>query len=180
MSHSPPASDSLVGRVVDLLFSGLRWLVGLLLVLMVVLVFGNVALRYGFNSSITVSEELSRWAFVWMTFLGALIALREQAHIGVDALVSRLGPLGKRACLALSQLLMLYVCWLLLEGSWMQTGINWEVSAPSSGLSMGYFYGAGVVFAVLAMPLLLHDLLRALFGRLPEAQGRAASDEEAA
>ncbi|NDY93052.1 TRAP transporter small permease, partial [Ideonella livida] len=49
----------------------LEWaLVGLLAV-MVVLVFGNVVLRYAFNSGITVSEELSRWAFVWLTFLGA-------------------------------------------------------------------------------------------------------------
>ncbi|NDY93911.1 TRAP transporter small permease, partial [Ideonella livida] len=43
-------------------------MVGLLAV-MVVLVFGNVVLRYAFNSGITVSEELSRWAFVWLTFL---------------------------------------------------------------------------------------------------------------
>src|SRR3954469_11996091 len=38
------------------------------LFLMVVMVFGNVVLRYGFNTGITVSEELSRWLFVWMTF----------------------------------------------------------------------------------------------------------------
>ena len=46
--------------------------------LMVVLVFGNVVLRYAANSGITVSEELSRWLFVWMTFLGAIVALKEQ------------------------------------------------------------------------------------------------------
>ena len=51
---------------------------------MVVLVFGNVVLRYGFNSGITVSEELSRWLLVWLTFLGAIVAVREHAHLGVD------------------------------------------------------------------------------------------------
>ncbi|MEY3475047.1 MAG: hypothetical protein RL087_1505, partial [Pseudomonadota bacterium] len=40
------------------------------LALMVVLVFGNVVMRYGFNSGLTVSEELARWLFVWMTFMG--------------------------------------------------------------------------------------------------------------
>ena len=35
------------------------------LAIMVVLVFGNVVMRYGFNSGITLSEELSRWLFVW-------------------------------------------------------------------------------------------------------------------
>ncbi len=49
---------------------------------MVVLVFGNVVLRYAFNSGITVSEELSRWLFVWLTFVGAVVALRDHAHLG--------------------------------------------------------------------------------------------------
>ena len=50
--------------------------IAVLLAVMVVLVFGNVVLRYGFNSGITVSEELSRWLFVWMTFLGAIVGLQ--------------------------------------------------------------------------------------------------------
>ncbi len=89
---SPNASASALGRLVDAYLRFLKVAIAILLMLMVVLVFGNVALRYGFNSSITVSEEVSRWFFVWMTFLGALIALREHGHIGVDALVSRSVP----------------------------------------------------------------------------------------
>ncbi|MBU0892182.1 MAG: TRAP transporter small permease subunit, partial [Gammaproteobacteria bacterium] len=50
---------------------------GLFLAAMVVLVFGNVVLRYVFNTGITISEELSRWLFVWLTFMGAVVALRE-------------------------------------------------------------------------------------------------------
>ena len=63
---------------------------------MVVLVFGNVVLRYGFNTGITVSEEVSRWLFVYMTFLGAIVALREHGHLGVDMLVNRLPVAGKK------------------------------------------------------------------------------------
>ncbi|MEO5883317.1 MAG: TRAP transporter small permease subunit, partial [Caldimonas sp.] len=46
-----------------------------MLATMVVLVFGNVVLRYGFNSGITASEELSRFLFVWLTFMGAVVGL---------------------------------------------------------------------------------------------------------
>jgi drug/metabolite transporter (DMT)-like permease len=45
------------------------------LAVMVVLVFTNVVLRYALNSGIAVSEELSRWLFVWLTFLGGIVAL---------------------------------------------------------------------------------------------------------
>jgi TRAP-type C4-dicarboxylate transport system permease small subunit len=67
--------------------------------LMVVMVFGNVVLRYGFNSGITVSEELSRWLFVWMTFLGAVVAVRNHAHLGTDALVSQAVQPGQEGLL---------------------------------------------------------------------------------
>ncbi|WP_437125406.1 TRAP transporter small permease subunit, partial [Geobacillus thermoleovorans] len=41
------------------------------LAFMCILVFGNVVLRYGFNSGITWSEEMSRFLFIWMSFFGA-------------------------------------------------------------------------------------------------------------
>jgi TRAP-type C4-dicarboxylate transport system permease small subunit len=88
-----------------------------LLAAMVLMVFGNVVLRYGFNSGITFSEELSRWAFVWMTFLGAVVAIRENGHLGTDLLIGRLGTRGKKVCLALAETGMLYCCWLILSGS---------------------------------------------------------------
>jgi len=117
---------------------------------MVVLVFGNVVLRYAFNSGITVSEELSRWLMVWLTFLGAIVALREHAHLGVDTLVRTLPPTGKRICFVLSYGLMLYADWLLLAGSWRQTIITAGDRAPATNLSVGLFYGAGIVFGLSA------------------------------
>ena len=90
-----------------------------------------------------MSEEVSRWLFVWMTFLGAIVALREHGHLGVDTLVKRLPLLGKKVCLVASQLLMLYATWLFLQGSWQQTEINLGVTAPASGLSVAWFYGVG-------------------------------------
>ena len=151
---------------VEAIFHLLKGLIALCLAVMVVLVFGNVVLRYGFNLGITVSEELSRWLFVWMIFLGAIIAMREHGHLGVDSLVIRLPPWGKKACLVVSQLLMLYATWLLLDGSWQQTVINLDVQAPVSGLSMGIVYFAGVVFSIGAGLILLYDLYRVLTGQV--------------
>src|ERR687890_1171484 len=92
-----------MARLVDAYFWLLKVLIALFLAIMVVLVFGNVVLRYAFNSGITVSEELSRWLFVWVTFLGAIVAMREHGHLGVDSLVKRLPTGGKRAALIVSQ-----------------------------------------------------------------------------
>src|SRR5205807_1099787 len=99
-------------------FRVLKFITVACMALMVVLVFGNVVLRYGFNSGITVSEELSRWLFVWLTFVGAIVALRNHAHLGMDSVVTRLPLIGKKICLVLSLLLMLWCVYLFFVGTW--------------------------------------------------------------
>lgn len=137
---------------------------------MVVMVFGNVVMRYGFNSGITLSEELSRWLFVWMTFLGAVVALNERGHLGTDSLIARLPKAGQKLCLGASLLLMLFVCWLIFKGSLEQTKINWESTSAVMETSMGYFYASGVVFSVLAAPVLLLNLFRLVTGQMSDSE----------
>jgi TRAP-type transport system small permease protein len=144
----------------------LELLLVVLLAAMVLMVFGNVVLRYGFNSGITFSEELSRWAFVWMTFLGAIIALKDNGHLGTDMLVGRLGPTGKKVCLAIAETLMLYSVWLIFSGSWSQVVISREVEAPVTGWSMAWLPAAGVVFAVSAAVFHLLKLAKLASGKL--------------
>lgn len=138
--------------------------------LMVVLVFGNVLLRYGFNSGIAVSEELSRWLFVWMTFMGALVAMRERAHLGTDALISRLPLAGKKLCMAATQLLMLFICWQMFVGAWAQTVVNLGTTSAVMETSMAGFYASGVVFAAMAGVVVLNDLYKLFTGQLGEAE----------
>jgi TRAP-type C4-dicarboxylate transport system permease small subunit len=106
--------------------------------------------------------------FVYLTFIGAIVGMREHLHLGVDSLVSRLPVPGKKACLIVSQLLMLYACWLFGQGSWQQTLINLHVVAPVSGMSMGFFYGVGILFSVSAGAIILYDLYRVLAGKITD------------
>jgi TRAP-type C4-dicarboxylate transport system permease small subunit len=163
-----PGDVTIADRVLRAYCKVLEAVIAICLAIMVVLVFGNVVLRYGFNSGISISEEISRWLFVWLTFLGGIVALREHAHLGTEMLVSRLGPTGKKVCLVIGYVLMLVVCWLLFRGALEQTKINWDNSAPSSGLSMAWFYSVGLVFGVSAAGILLNDLFKLLTGRASE------------
>lgn len=148
---------------------GLKVIAVALLAIMVALVFGNVVLRYAFNSGITVSEELSRWIFVWLTFLSSIYALREGQHLGTDVLVGRLGHKGRQVCMLVGYGLMLWVCWLLFSGALAQTRLNWNVTAPSSGLSVAWFYMSGMVFSASAALILVEQVIRLLRGDIPAA-----------
>lgn len=155
-------------RIADLYCKLLCAAMAVALMVMVVLVFGNVVLRYAFNSGITVSEELARWLFVWITFTGSVVALREHTHLGTDALLARLPARGKKICFVLGHVLMLYICWLVFKGSLEQTKINLEVLAPSTQWPVAVVYAAGVFFAVSGGVMLLLDLWLLVTGRVSD------------
>lgn len=155
-------------KLIDAYCQVISYLIAATLAVMVVLVFGNVFMRYALNSGFSVSEELSRWLFVWMTFLGAVVAVRDNGHLGTDMLVGRLRPQGKKICMGLSLLLMLYCLWLLFKGSYDQSVINWDTTSAVMEVSMSYFYASGMVFAILSSPILLGDLWRLLTGQIDD------------
>ncbi|MBL0917176.1 MAG: TRAP transporter small permease [Hydrogenophaga sp.] len=146
---------------------------------MVVMVFGNVVLRYGFNSGITVSEELSRWLFVWMTFLGAFVAMHTRRHLGTDVVVGRLPLAGRKVCFVISRLAMLFVCWLVVRGGWEQVVINRATRSAVTETSMAFFYLSGVVFGALACVVLLNELWQVFSGRADESLFGIAGSEDA-
>jgi TRAP-type transport system small permease protein len=167
-------------RVIDGYCQLLGYCIAAALAVMVVLVFGNVFMRYVFNSGFTVSEELSRWLFVWVTFLGAVIALRDNAHLGTDMLVGKLGPRAKRIFMGLSLLLMLYCLWLIFKGTYDQFMVNKDSESPVMEVSMGWFYAGGMVFSVLSLPILLLDLYRLVTGQIDDAHLMLMQESEEA
>lgn len=155
-------------KIAQAYFSLLKVIIVACLVAMVIMVFSNVVLRYAFNSGLPVSEELSRWAFVWLVFLGSILVLHDRAHLGVDIITQALSPRGRKVCLVISNVIMLYVTWLILLGSIEQTRVNIGATAPASGLSQGWFFGIGVVFAISSGIILLYQLIT--FIRTPAEQ----------
>ncbi|MDH5857917.1 TRAP transporter small permease [Lampropedia aestuarii] len=155
-----------MNRVLGAYCKALEALCGLLMAAMVVLVFGNVVMRYFFNSGWLISEEISRWMFVWMVFLGATVVMRERGHMGTDMVVVRLPVWAQRVCLVVGQLVMLYITWLMLTGSWTQVLVNRETLAPVSGLSVSLFYFAGMVFSVSTLLILLQQMWQVVAGKL--------------
>ena len=160
------------------LFNALDALLAALLLAMVVMVFGNVVLRYAFNSGITVSEELSRFCFVWLTFVGAIVAMRENGHLGMDTLVARLSRRGKLVCLGLSQLGIVGCCAMLFWGTWRQHEINATNMAPVTGLSMIWVFGVGYLTAVAIGAQALNALRRIVSGRVTDAELVTVAESE--
>ncbi len=128
-------------------------------------VFGNVVLRYVFNSGLTWSEEMSRYFFVWMVFLGAIAALKDKMHLGVDIVVNALPKGLQKAAFLISNAVVLYLLWLVLQGSWKMTILNMNSTGPATGMPLSYLYGIGIVSSIWMMILIISSLFKAIRGK---------------
>ena len=142
----------------------------LLMAGMVVMVFTNVVLRYGFNSGLNISEEMSRYFFVWLTFIGAILAFRDHAHVGVETFVRLLGRRGRIVCVAVTNLVILTCMVVLVWGTWRQHDINASMTAPVVGLPMIWVFGVTYVTGLTIGLIALIRLLMALTGRVSAAE----------
>lgn len=134
--------------------------------LIVILVFTNVVLRYIFSSGIIWSQELSRYLFVWLVFIGAIAAFKENQHLAVDMLVRKLPKKLKKISIVVSYLLMLMILVLILQGSWEMTILNLDSTSPATGLPLSVIYVMGIVMSISMGFILLINLFRLLTNKV--------------
>ena len=80
-------------------YSALEWFSIAILAGMVILIFAQVIFRYVFNNPLSWTEEVARLFFVFGTFAGAVIAVKQNTHISIDAIFERL-PSGPQKLLS--------------------------------------------------------------------------------
>lgn len=146
--------------------------------LMVILVFTNVVLRYAFDSGIASAEELSRFLFVWLTFMGAALAFKHNEHLGVDTIVRRLPIAFRKIFYCLSNLLMLLICVLILDGSWKLMRINVNSKAPTTGLPLSVIYVAGVFMGAAVFLILMVNLYKVVTNQISTDELIAVKESE--
>lgn len=151
-------------------FRFLERLMVFLLGAMVLMVFGNVVLRWTVDSGIDVSEEMSRFFFVWLTFIGAVVVMREHLHLGVDAMVGKFGPKGRLVCMIASDAIILFCCAVFFWGTWQQAAINASNFAPVTGISMLWVFGVGYFTSIGIGLMVLMRLVRAFTGQVSERE----------
>ena len=156
--------------VVDALIRALEVVMVVCMVVMLIMVFGNVVLRLFFNTGIDLSEEIPRFAFVWMTFLGAIVGMHRRAHLGVDIVVQALPVLGRKACWGISQAIMLVCCLYIVYGTWLQHDIIAGNASPVAQLSMLWVFGVSYLTGAAIALMCASNLLRLFAGKVTETE----------
>lgn len=147
-------------RLVRALVNTERVLTCAALLLTLALVITQVVSRYIFNSPFTWTEEVARFALVWLAFLGAGFVMARRTHIVVDLLVEKLGLVGKRV-------VNVFAISVVLISAVMMTWAGAELAirtaalkSPAAGIPMPFLYSAVAVGFAL---IFIHGLLNSLF-----------------
>lgn len=150
-------------RVVNILKSILNGLTVISLALMVIFVFLNVVYRYLLNSGLTWSEEVSRYLFVWVIFLGAVIALIEKGHLGIDLLVGILPKTYQKILYLISNTVVVVTLIILSHGLLSMINLNSSIKAPATELPINLLPYAGLIASILMIIISIVQTVRFVF-----------------
>jgi TRAP-type C4-dicarboxylate transport system permease small subunit len=126
-----------------LLDKALQILVAGFVALMVVVVTWQVISRYLMSDPSPWTEEVARMLLIWVGLLGGVYAYREKAHLGIDLLPQKLGPVGRKRLSIFADLCCgLFAIAVLVVGGSALVQLTWELHQTTAvlGIPMALVY----------------------------------------
>ena len=148
-------------KLFNALRTGLYWISVAAMTVMLAIIFMQVITRYCFNFSPEWSEELARFLFVWVTFLGSALIMGQDGHLAVKLLPDKFK--GTRTGLVMDIFINLcsyvFIFLLIVQGAKMTTMMSFQTS-PGLGLPMSYVYAVMPLSGALMLLYLVKDTIR--------------------
>ncbi|MDR0720375.1 MAG: TRAP transporter small permease [Treponema sp.] len=157
-------------KFLDTLFRGVEILIAIFLAVMIVLVFMNVVFRYLFSRGFAWSEEIARICFIYLVYLGSIEAMRDNRHLLIDSVLSRMPVAGQKALYGLIQICIIWLMGILTLGSWglmiQNLNDNWVATKFPTFL----VYAAGFITGIAIGIIALANLFRMIVLRMPVSE----------
>lgn len=172
MDRQPGGAAGWMDRAGDILLVGLN-------ALMAAIVLGAVFFRYVLNNSLSWSDELVRYLFVWFSLVGSALVLREREHIRVEYFVEKLPPGLRRAvevamaagvCLFHAALTVLGALWVWETRGTVTSALQWPLNL--------FFYAALPVASLLSLIYALQRFRRGEFTERDTSDRSPAADPD--
>ncbi len=177
-TETPPKGSRNMGSFNKQINRLLHAAIAVCLTCMATFVFANVILRYFFNEGLTWAEEASRYLFIWLIFLGAIVAYQENAHLGVDTVVRKLSIKGRRKLFIANNIVLAITMGLCVHGTWKMTVLTVDQVSSSMQISLAFVYVSGFICSVAMVAISLYNLYRLITGKMADSELVMTSDNE--
>ncbi|OPY05669.1 MAG: Sialic acid TRAP transporter permease protein SiaT [Syntrophaceae bacterium PtaB.Bin038] len=151
--------------MLDKLFTGLRsvlyWFSVAAMSVMLVVIFAQVVSRYVFNWTPEWSEELARYLFVWVVFIGSALIMGESGHLAVQFVPNHFKgtATGRFLELVINLSGYVFILILLTQGAKMTRVMTFQMS-PGMEIPMSWVYAVIPLSSVLMLLYLMKDTVR--------------------
>ncbi|MFA6472555.1 MAG: TRAP transporter small permease [Candidatus Latescibacterota bacterium] len=138
-----------------------EWALAILIMVMVLMVVAQILSRYLFHTSLSHTEELVRYLFVWATFLGAAGAAYRKRHLSISAGLNFLPEHTRKTVKVIT-----FVCALVFAGLILLYGVRvvflqWATGQMTAALGIPmWIVGLAVPFGALLLILRLFMMAR--------------------
>lgn len=142
----------------------------------VVLIFMQVVMRYVFSNSISWSEELGRYLFIWLTWLSTGYAVRKKRHLRIEVIMDFFGERGKTIIDIITMIVWSGFTVFLINQSWQVTSMVWRRGQLSAALEIytAFAYAAIPVGATIMLLRLIDEIVRSVRKLGSQPQGGEA------
>ena len=151
--------------MLDKLFTGLRsvlyWFSVAAMSVMLVVIFAQVVSRYVFSWTPEWSEELARYLFVWVVFIGSALIMGESGHLAVQFVPNHFKgtATGKFLEIVINLSGYVFILILLTQGAKMTRVMTFQMS-PGMEIPMSWVYAVIPLSSALMLLYLIKDTVR--------------------
>lgn len=124
-----------------------RWALLVFYTMLVVTMAVEVIRREVLAYSSIWGEEIVRYSFIYLAWVGAAAAVRERAHIRIDVIFAYASPRGKALLYIFGDLVMLGMAVLAVFWSFEVVSVSWKFGSVSHGLRIS------MVWFLMAVPV---------------------------
>lgn len=127
-------------RVLDYIDNIIKWVAIAAFSTMTIMIVLQVISRYVFKSSLSFSEELARYMFIWSVLLGSAMCLKRRSHVNVEIVMAYAPNIIKKYGGLVANILSLVFYIILVYYGFIVVGVTMNQTSPALGIKMGYVY----------------------------------------
>jgi len=126
---------------------------------MATIIFAQVISRYVVGKPFTWSEELGRYIFVWMSFLGMAVAVKEGSHVALDVILQKLSGYKKKILITINNVMVLLFGVIVTYSGIRLFYIGIGQSSPTLRIPMQYIYLVIPISGILLIYFVINDFV---------------------
>ncbi|MDF2522100.1 MAG: Tripartite ATP-independent periplasmic transporter, DctQ component [Clostridia bacterium] len=147
-------------RLDKVIYKVLFYACAILMFAMAAIVTAQVLSRYIVGRPFTWSEELARYIFVWMSFLGMAVGVKMGSHVALDILVKKLSGVSQKTLMLVNNGLIFFFGACMTVSGFKLVEVGMRQKSPTLQLPMQYVYVVIPISGIILLYFVLSETIR--------------------